>query len=436
MNRRVDRSYAAGPTVLDVVETALGAKPKRAELERLTISELEELRDLLSQLWEAQYDQPAGEDAYLVGGWLGAFWSAGSLRAELSDSLLYYPRLLVLDPLADFFAEASLLPPSRGIRYRRRDGQYNTVMTGASEWSQWSSFARLRETPELAASQFAAIVSNLFEVEHLIRSGVVVVRSQWPTLRQRAHQLATSVRHDIRSSEMQAFARSVSASGAPLQVWDNLRGGAVEMQLPVHRADEPWQSEPAFYYLSKTLAIADESSAQYVPATEQDLDLLRLKVRTALPSMHPAKFLREVSRVIVPSVDVPIERAIEIRESSENFDDWRRSLRKLRRAVSADTEDDLTEQVQDELRPRVRAVERELKGGSASVREDGAAIVIDGMIGLGVGLAVGAAAQDTFAGIAAGSLSGAVQWIRRAYTREKPGGADAVLATLIKRPYR
>lgn len=417
-----------GPNLLDVLENALGARPIRSEMERLSVRELENLRELLGELWSAQHDEPAGHDAYLIGGWMGAFWSTPTLRTDLSDSLLYYPNLLVLDPLADFFAEPSEMHEMRGIRYRRPDGQYNVLTMGPAMWSQQATFPRLRDAPAEAAAQFAAVVSNLYELEHLIKSGVVVVRSQWPTLRQRAQQLITSVRHDVKSSAMQAFVDSSTAAGAPLPVWDNLRGARVEMDLPVHGADAVWRNEPVFYYLAKTLAVADAAGAQYVPAEAADLDLLRLKVNSGIRQIHPGAFLREVTKIVAPSVDVPIARAVEIRASSENFEDWRRALRQLRRTTGDATGEELAEQVRDELQPRLHAVARELKGSREVLRDEGAAMLIDTVVGGGVAIAT----QDVLTGVAATASSGLLRWLYRAYAREEPGGSNAVLATLIR----
>lgn len=425
------RGYGATPTVLDVIENALGSRPTEKQVSRLALHELNDIRDRLSELWEAQHDQKVMGEGHLVGDWLHAFWSEPMMRPTLSNSLLYYSKLLVLDPLADFFGDRSLLPEMQGIRYRRRDGQYNTVSGGPRFWSSQVSFETMQQSPQDATAFAARIVKNLYDLEAPIRSGVLVLRSQWPTLRHRAQQIATSVRHDIKSPEMQSLARVPRSAEEALAVWDNLRGGQVSMDGPIHPADSPWQTQAEFFYLAKTLAIADAAGSQYVPSTESDLELLQTKINTSLTHRHPGDLLREVSRVLLPSVDVPIQRAIEMRESSENFQDWRSELDQLRRSSSARSSAELREHVEDVLRPRARAVERELQSSSlpASVRETGVELVVSGAVGLGAAQATGEGYVSVGAGLGAGVLA----WLARAYMREGPGGADAVLATLIRK---
>jgi len=419
------------PTVLDVIDNVLGSAPKAERVARLSLSELDGLRDRLSELWEAQHADPVVGGAYLVGDWTPAFWSEPQMRTALANSLMYYPRLLVLDPLADFFGDRSVIPEMHTIRYRRPDGQYNVVSSGPRIWTSHGIFDSLRDSPAVAATKVARILRNLYELEPLIRSGVLVVRSQWPTLRDRRQHIATSVRHDIQSDAMQRLARLPRPGGEALAVWDNLRGFQISMNGPVHAADARWKTEPEFYFLAKTLAVADAAGSQYVPSTESDLELLRAKVNNCLPHRHPGELLQEVARVVLPTVDVPIKRAIEMRESSENFADWRSGLDQLRRSSSADDPDELRERVEDDLRPRIHAVEREVARTSlsTSARDEFSDLVISAMIGSAAALASG----DGLTGVGAGFGTGVAQWVRRAYMRERPSGADAVLATLIRK---
>lgn len=418
-------------TVLDVIENSLGARPSAQQLRNLTVPELEELADLLQQLSDAQSDQEIPGGASLVGGWMGAFWSEPLLREDLSKSLLYYANLLVLDPLADYFADRSRFPASHPIRVRRpEDGQLNVVTSGPELWSRNGSFAELRSTPSEAAARFARIVENLYSLEPLIRSGIVVLRSQWPTLSRRADSLASSVRHDIRSKELQALAREPASAEDSFPVWDNLRGLALSFGGAVLPSDEPWETQHVFYYLAKTLAVADAAGAQYVPGTERDLQLLRQKVRTSIGMSHPSAFLSEVARVIVPSFDVPIREAVAMRQSSANFEDWRSKLDLIRRAGAEDDPEDLRSRVEDELRPAVRAVQAEVSKGSMLSKLDkaGADFVFAAGIAAATATATGG---NPGASVGAAAASGIVSWLRRAYSQRSQHGAEAVLAALV-----
>lgn len=420
------------PTALDVLENSLGARPTSEQLLTLTIPELENLAGLLGELSDAQSDDKIPGGASLVGGWLGGFWSEPTLRADLGKSLLYYSNLQVLDPLADYFDDRSALADSRPIRVRRPDGAYNTFTAGPKMWSTQGSFLSLRDDPDRAAARFAAIVGNIYSLEGPLRRGVIVLRSQWPILARQTQALATSVRHDVRDEAMQNVASEPAVSGADaLAVWDNLRGGAVTGGGDVHPSDMAWQNQHVFYYLAKTLAIADASGAQYVPSSERDLRLLRTKAQSAAGSAYPAAFLDEVARVVVPSFDIPIAQAVAMRESSEGFEDWRSKLDLIRRDGAADSPDDLRERVEDELRPLVREVERELRRSSslAILDKSAADFIVSGGVAGSVAASTGG---DVGATLVAGAASGISAWIRRAYGQGSSEGAGGVLAALVR----
>lgn len=419
-------------SVLDALENSLGAKPTRRALAKLTLAELDQLADELGEFWLIQADEPIPGGASLIGGWRSAYGSEPAFREDLGDSLLYYSKLLLLDPLADFFDDRSALPDTRGIRYRRRDGLDNVVQGGAQIWSRSGSFESLRGDPAAAAARFAGIVHNLYALEGPIRDGVTVLRSQWPVLSRRRAQLETAVRHDVASGELQDFIASIPPEEIGLTAWDNLQGLTLSLDGPVRPADEKWRAEPFFYYLDKMLAVADAFDAQYVPASVADLEFLRKKVTVGVHRLHPHAMLREVSRVVVPSVEVSIREAASVRKSSDNFEDWRSALRGIQREASADSPDELRQRVEDELRPRVNKVRRDLDRSSLKelVRADGADVVIDAALGFAVGFTT----HQPLWGAAAGVSSGVLQWIRKAYTRTKPTGADAVLATLLRDP--
>lgn len=419
-------------TVLDALENSLGAKPTLRELEMLSLAELDHLAGALGEFWSIQADEAVPDGASLIGGWRSAYGSEPSFREDLSDSLLYYPRLLLLDPLANFFEDRSALPDPRGIRYRRRDGVDNVVHAGAQIWSRAGSYESLREDPVSASARFARIVHNLYALEELIRDGVVVLRSQWPILARRRVQLETAVRHDVASKELQDFIAAIPPDKIGPTAWDNLQGFSLSLDGAIRPSDEKWRAEPFFYYIDKMLAIADSFDAQYVPSSEADLTLLRKKVSVGGHHMHPEAVLREVSRVAVPSIEVSVRQAVAIRKSSSDFEDWRSALRSIQRGASADSPDELRQRVEDELRPRVNNLRRELESSSLKelVRTDGTDVIIDGALGFSVAVAT----QEPLWGAAATVGSGVLQWIRKAYTRARPTGADAVLTTLLRDP--
>lgn len=426
-----DLSRSTSPvTVLDAVENHFGDRPSVERLKKLSVADLGDVRDVLNMFWEVQADQAGADGASFLGGFYAAYGSEPQLRAELSDALLYYPKLLLLDPLANFFSDGAALPEMRKIRYRRADGAFITVQGGPQLWNSHGLFSLMGDDPAGAAHRFALIVRNLYELETPIRAGAIELRSQWPVLRKRRSELETAVRRDVENPGLQSFMAEFPAEEPGPTVWDNMRGLRIALDLPVHPQDEKWLSEPPLYYLNKMLAVADAYEAGYVPTTEVDLELLRLKVNTGLHSLHPEQMLREVARLVVPSVDVPIGQAAKIREDSENFDDWRRGLRKIGRDGVHDTPEELRQRIGDELLPRVRAVRRELKASSLGdlVRSDGTDVVLDTTASLGAVAAFG----EPMTGLTVTAGSGVLKWLRKAYMRKGPEGADAVLATVIR----
>jgi len=423
----------ATPTVLDVIENYLGSPPSPEALSKLSFSELQDFGEVHAEFARAQSSEQIPEGANFIGGWIGALWSDPVLRPDLSKAILYYSRLLVLDPLADFFDDRSGLPPTRPIRVSRpEDRQFNVLESGPKLWSGAGSMNSFAGDADAALARFAAIVMNLYSLEPLIRSGVVVLRSQWPTIVRESISLQTSVRHDVQSPSMQEFAREAASAEDSLQVWDNLRGGAMTLSGgPVHPKDLPWETQHIFYYLAKTLAVADAANAQYVPATERDLELLRRKTATTVRSPFPSSYLEQVTRVIVPSFEVPIREAVAMRQSADGFEEWRNRLELIRRDGESEDIDSLRERIEMELRPAIRAAKDEVRKSSllGTFKETRNDVIFT------TGIAATTAAISGGSPVVAGGAaiaSGAVAWLRRAYGQRSAAASQAVMAVLVK----
>ena len=79
--------------------------------------------------------------------------------------------------------------------------------------------------------------------------------------------------------------------------------------------------EPEFFFLAKTIAIADQAGAQYVPPEETDLNLLRCKLESIGKGSHVQArpkpgLLQEVARVLVPDFDLDAKTAVAMRRSA------------------------------------------------------------------------------------------------------------------------
>lgn len=411
-------------TVLDVIEGFFGAFPTRADVLKLSLAEVEELGELAVQSAEAQ---PAPKDPALIypGGLLGAHWQEPIFRRELSLALLYQPRLLVHDPLAEFFFDqVERVPRPRPLR----TSAGHIVETGPDQWVAPHLYRSVRARPDDARNYLARVIESVGELAPLLRSGVVVARSQWPVVLDRATEIATSARHDVRSAVMSAIAKEAAETGT-LPVWDNLRGMHVSLSEPWVAADQPWQWHPEFLYLAKTLAIADAAGATYAPMTSDELRLLRAKAtilaREASRRHVKLEVLQEVASVLLPSAEMAPSTAVAMRQSDEAFEDWCATLRDIQRAASsAETPEELSDAVRDLLEPRAHAVTRTMKSkpSALDVVEGAVTTVVSGVV-TGVGLTASA-----MSGLGAGVLS----WLWRAYgPRHGPSGAEAVMAALL-----
>jgi hypothetical protein len=290
-----------------------------------------------------------------------------------------------------------------------------------------------KSDPESALAWFRRLVLNVVEFAPLIDRQILTLRPQWPTILTRQQAIMSSVRHDVRSAEMQA---AVSGDPSDLTRWDNIQGGKVSVNGGIpHPTDAPWVHQEEFFYLAKTLAVADEAGATYVPPTDSDFGLLRAKAVAGASSLkgleqQPTKLLEEVARFLVPDLVIDPKTTVKIRENEESFDSWRRGLSALARDSKNDDPVSLAGRVEDTLIPRVRDINASLKK-SRPLREnlipDGASIAISAGIGLLTAGPAGAAIGATSA-----AAPGVIGWLFKAYQRPNLSGADTVLARLVK----
>lgn len=416
-------------TVLDVLEGFFGALPSRNDVELLSRDEVEELGDLAVESAEARVLETTDSDGLAYpGGWLGRHWDEPVFRRDLSLELLYQPRLLVHDPIADyFFRDVQAIPDAKSLRTARGV----TMHAGPREWAAQLLYINEREDFETVRSRLAYTIECIVDLAPLLREGVVVALPQWPTVVARRRHIETSARHDIRDSAMGAVAASASLEGGQLPVWDNLRGVHVTVSDPWVSSDQPWQWHPEFLYLAKTLAVADAAGATYAPTTEDELRLLQAKARQAVAAVARDRIrpelLAEVGRVFVPDLQLAPAMAVAMRRSDDSFEDWRRLIRTIEHDARGDTGYELRQFVEDTLVPQAAKVRRSVNRlpSLGDAAWGGLTAVVSGVVsqgGHGMGL-------TALGGLGAGALS----WLWKAYgPRESLMGAEAVMASLVR----
>lgn len=422
---------------LDVLRNYFGELPGARALNSLTTVGMEDLGELLVESAEASISDPVPKGTYYPGGWLGAGWNEPVFKSDLHIALLYYPRLLVHDPLSGYFFDRfEDLPKMREIRIINpmTRGHIASTYMGPDIFAQHAVYFKHKSEPEYALNWFKRLVLNVVEFAPLIDRQILILRPQWPTILTRQQAIMSSVRHDVRSSEMQS---AVRAAPADLTRWDNIQGGKVSVNGGIpHPSDAPWVNQEEFFYLAKTLAVADEAGATYVPPTDSDFGLLRAKAATGASlqkglEQQPTKLLEEVARLLVPDLIIDPKTTVSVRENEESFDSWRRGLSALARDSKDDDPDTLAGRVKDTLIPRIRDLKVSLKKSRPlrdNIIPDGASIAVSAGIGFVAAGPAGAAVGATSA-----AAPGVIGWLFKAYQRPNLSGADTVLARLIKK---
>jgi len=420
------------PTVLDVLEGFFGAVPDEAAVRSLNQQDIDELGDLVVRSAAVTAAAAAPEGTVYPGGWLAGNWHEQLFRGDLTLALLYYPRLLVHDPLADFFfRDFDALPPTKELheRYGRM-----TVSAGPTMWAQAAAYEGMRGNLDAVRSYLARVITFLVDAAPLLRSSVLITRSQWPTILHHAQALTTSVRYDVRSPDIQASVANAVAAGEPVPSWDTIRGLNVVPASGLRDSDQPWQYQHEFFYLAKTLAVADAAGATYVPSTELELDLLRIKPsqagRAAVGPRQPLEMLAEVARA---------RARLRTRRSDRGRDAHQRgSLRRLAPRPTVHRPR-FGRSCSRTARARGRRVaangasggpgHRPLLRHGQALRDTAATTVISAAV---TAEAAGLAGGRPVVVGAAAAASGVLQWAWKAYRPPSLGGADAVLASVMR----
>lgn len=415
-------------TSLEVLENFLGAKPTKSAISRLSDREIGDLELLVLQSCEASAWEPSPPGAIYPGGWLANDVANPAGNEYLNLALLYYPKVLIHDPLGDFFfGQYRHLPDFRPLR--AADGSLS-ISAGPEMWHQGAAF--FKDSPETLRARLGHIAEFLSDIEPLLRDNIVVMRSQWPIITSRIQPLMASVRHDSRNEEFLDYLQKASED-EPFPVWDNIRGLRALPATPLRAADKRWRFQYESFYLAKTLAVADAVGATYVPASDVEMDVLRLKLKATFESppseSQPISFLQEVARVSIPNLAITAKTAVAMRNSEQDFDDWHRSLDRLRRSTDPDS---WSEQVADELIPDIRRVERAIRRSPlarSALKEAAASTIISATTS---GLVAATATGSPITSMAAAGGAGALNWLWRAYFPSRLGGRDAVIAALVR----
>lgn len=415
-------------TSLDVLENFFGDAPTSEQVLALSDADLDELHDRVMEFSSAEESEPVPDNSIYPGSWIAGNWHMDVIRPDLNQSLIYHDSIVTHDPVADFFGmSARWLPEFRDIR--AADGTL-ILHRDPRMWVQDNSYESLRGEPDRVRNFLAGLVPYLFELAPMLKSRVISPRPQWKTFKERREAMMASARHDVKNPLMTDGAPRIRAEVGPIGLWDQLHGMRVELTQEVNVSDQRWDWEVEFFHMAKQLAFSDQYSTIYVPHHPGDLELLKLKVDSLNPvqqNQPSATVLDELTRVVLPGLNLSPRTAIAIRKDAESFEAWRRAIRKIDRDATNDDISTLRQRVEDELATVERQINRESLGSALKeyVTRAGAVAVFTSASQLGLEHALTGESDPVLS-----FGAGAVGWIGGMFLLRRESGAGRVMVSL------
>jgi len=418
---------------LDVIRNFFGVAEPDECRRAVQDSSVERLEDFIEQeraslSGRVARDGVEAERSYYPGGWAAELWHWQDLAQESLNLLLYYPRLIVHDPLAEFcFEHWSKFSMNKPVRLRTAvgvDGGSIVPMAGPGPHSV-GSWAELRSDPAVAKSRLAQIVENVVRLAPLIDAGILRLIDQYSILIRYRNQLATSVRHELRSELVISQIEKLVAEGeAPLS-WDNVRGLDVtpNWAVPV-AADKPLLQQPRLYYAAKCQVIAYEVGGTYSPDARSDLKLLEARVGNSVSRDPSSEFIDRVGSEALPNFKMTADLAVKMRLNESDFEDWRATLTRLDLLTDSMSSTETRDFLKSEITPavsRIKNLNTRRRAFGKSVDQFALPLVAE--------LAVWKFGGPFGVG---GPVAGALLWARSGLTKERATGSDAVLATILR----
>jgi hypothetical protein len=440
--------------IVELLDNVFDSQLTSARAMLLTQAEMDELADGVAELYRSHAQSPP-EDAdtcFYSGGWV-ARNLGGPLSAYLLTSLLYSPRAVIHDPVAEFFnprlADLKALPGIPSAQ-RRPGGNPAMVITGdevtlLKSRGYYVSSDPLKDAREHLALAFPALSA----IAPLIRSGIVVPIDEIALMSQMESELHAAVNRDVRDSDLSRLITQLTESGTPPARSNFIRGADVTPTGGVASGNEKRATvqNPA-YYFEKTMAIAAATGSRYVAPSAGDAAMLEFRLKrlgerlsTKTKGNTEMRMLPALVTSELPFLDSPDPHLLmSIRDNESAFQDWRAELRDAVRLIDSLPSEGNTfaeearAVLQDRLLPRANEVRR-VVSTSRTMRAAAADNVAD--FGIAVAAIVGAGAilgpeGALAAGVTAG-LTVPLKWAYQVLFRPSPSGASAVIAQLVKR---
>jgi len=432
-------------TILDVLENALSGDLTAEHAGQLTEAELENLADRVNEFYSSYTLQATADDLrFYSGGWIAGNWENPDIRRYLFTSLVYYPIVVVHDPIAEWFypgRQTLLVPPELPARTKQMKIQATepALLRGDGYYAHRSDPSRTRD-------RLANVLPLMNELGALFRNGIIVPISQWQLVRERQQAILTAVRYDSRDDELASL--MANPLDLPVSRSDHIRGLTVSPPggWSAGQEQRALVQDPA-YFLNKTLAIADAVGGRYVPPAATDAALLELKLRRLGAELKRRAGSIDLAMVsALESAQLPFledldaKTLVGIRANEEAFDDWRREPRTVVRSIEAQPTEgaafaqESSEILRDALLPRAREVSSAVSTSAVLkkvAKEQSVTLTIGAVSTLGTASALGAPVSA--AALVGLGMSAITRWTYGALFRGSPSGSRAVMAKLIKR---
>lgn len=191
------------PTILDVLEAALDGDLSAERAQRLSMAEVQNLREVVLQFYEAWAPQPAKEGLLRVhlGGWVASATDQGIARDLLHASLLYVHEVVVHDPVAAYFE-----PRRRYLRaFRQVRGQTIDATASSVHGERTGGYESFADNLESHRSSLAVAIPRVAALAPLIRAGIVLPIPHFKLALQRQERIWTAVRYLLQDDDYVAL---------------------------------------------------------------------------------------------------------------------------------------------------------------------------------------------------------------------------------------
>jgi hypothetical protein len=425
-------------TIVDVLENSLDGDLSARRAERLSLSEVKSLREVVLQFYDAWAPYPGAEGTLRVhlGGWVASAASDGLGRDLLHAALLYAHEVVIHDPVAAYFE-----PRRRSLRaFRPVVGQGLNLETSQIQHERSSGYEYFGEDHlDAHRSHLALAIPRVASLADLIRGGVVLPIPHLKLTLQRQEKIWTAVRYLLTDDD---YARLVdNPIDRPALTADE--GPAVLLLTQPRTAEDAriQQYGDAAYYLSRSIAMADVAYASYLPpsATEWAIYQQRLS-RLGSVLSRDSKLDLTVAPALLHS-DLPYfdglssADVLAVRRHDESFEQWRSRLRKAGRQINA-----LPSEGQAFITEAGDVLRDELEETAAEVRQavSRSAALKRNLRPTTLGLSTGAAGIAGAAALAGGpgalsalTITGMLRWLADSLLAPNLSGSRAVLAHLV-----